>query len=243
MLPIRREADHRSEMVSQMLFGETAAMLDKKKAWLRIRMDYDHYEGWVEENTLTDCDNEKTNQLKVINVPLVIAESDHSRLYLPAGSEVPLSVHNNRFSLAGQEYRLSGSNIPNTKPTSFLETARLFLNAPYLWGGRTVFGIDCSGLIQIACKIHGIKLPRDAAEQSGIGRIIDTFAASKKGDLMFFKNEKAKVVHVGFYLGDGAILHASKKVRIDAVNERGIYNHDLKMYTHSMHSIRRLPVA
>jgi cell wall-associated NlpC family hydrolase len=125
-------------------------------------------------------------------------------------------------------------------PTGLIETAMQFRNSPYLWGGRSPFGYDCSGFTQIVYKINGVRLPRDASQQASVGRIIDTVKETVQGDLVFFAGEKDRVVHVGLAIPPGKIIHCSGMVRIDALDEKGIFNSQVNQYTHRMHSIRRV---
>ncbi|HNC29596.1 MAG TPA: C40 family peptidase, partial [Cyclobacteriaceae bacterium] len=114
-----------------------------------------------------------------------------------------------------------------------------YLNAPYLWGGKSPFGIDCSGFVQMVFKINGYKLQRDSAQQAKQGKNV-SFQDMLPGDLMFFKNKENQIVHVGIFMGDEKIIHASGKVRIDHVNEEGILHMESRVYTHSFSLARRI---
>lgn len=237
-VPVRSKASHRSEMVSQLLFGEKAAVLEEKGEWLKIRTFFDDYTGWVERHAVTDPGKQSARDSIVLKEPLTPTGIDHQLSYLPAGAEIPVPDENGNFSLAGHLFQLKAEL--NEENGSLTQTALKFLHAPYLWGGRTVFGIDCSGFIQLIFKVHGVKLPRDAAEQAAAGKEVGSTDEVMENDLVFFSNKEGKINHVGMYLGSGQVIHASKQVRIDHLDQKGLYNESLGQYTHSFHSIRRI---
>ena len=236
-VPVRSEASHRSEMVSQLLFGEKAAVLEEKAEWLKIKTLFDDYTGWVERHAVTDHDEPSELHTIVLKEPLTSASIDHQMSYLPAGAEIPVPDENGNFSLGGHLFQLKEKL--SEEIGSLTQTALKFLHAPYLWGGRTVFGIDCSGFIQLIFKIHGVQLPRDAAEQVLNGKEVGSMDEILENDLIFFNNKEGKIAHVGMYLGNGQVIHASKQVRIDHLDQKGLYNESLGQYTHPFHSIRR----
>jgi hypothetical protein len=206
-------------------------------------MHFDHYQGWVEINSMHEAGVvlSSGNRL-IIAQTLVMANYNGSTLYLPAGSEIPEPDQGGRFTISGKVFTLTDS-LKTRSSNRISDTGKNFLNAPYLWGGRSVMGIDCSGLIQLVFKIHGIGLRRDASQQALQGKVVAGLAEVSEGDLVFFKDKKEIVSHVGIYAGNGIILHASKMVRMDQVDEKGIFNSDLNLYTHAYHSIRRIEPA
>jgi cell wall-associated NlpC family hydrolase len=118
--------------------------------------------------------------------------------------------------------------------------ATSFLNTPYLWGGRTHFGIDCSGFTQAVFKLQGINLLRDASQQVDQGYAINLLQETKLGDLAFFENQEGNIVHVGILLNNEKIIHASGRVKIDFIDEKGIFSEELKRYTHKLKAIKRM---
>jgi len=251
VLPIRSEPSERAEMTTQVLFGERFKLLETSDSWSLIRNKADEYEGWVTTKMLTPISEEmetvlNTFQTTLLREPVTIGRgAAFGTLFLPAGSS--LFVKDNRHFF---HYQASMAEIVLDKqmpdsPTSLtlaervLETAFLFLNAPYLWGGKTILGMDCSGLTQVSAAINGFQLPRDARDQAMLGEE-QFLSLSLPGDLAFFVNTEGRIVHVGIVCGPNMILHASGSVRVDELDERGIYNSDLKKYTHQLHSIKRI---
>ena len=121
-----------------------------------------------------------------------------------------------------------------------LEFAMRFLRAPYLWGGRTPVGIDCSGFTQLIYKSIGIQIPRDASQQVELGQPLDFASEGQIGDLAFFQNEEGRIVHVGMVCAPGKIIHASGQVRIDKLDDTGIFNCDTGKYSHQLRIIKRI---
>jgi hypothetical protein len=160
---------------------------------------------------------------------------------LVIGSSLPL-YSDHKFHLAQTEYVFEGNVIDTSvaRPEHLVEQAYMFLNSPYQWGGRSPFGIDCSGLTQIIFKLCGIGLRRDAAQQAEQGDLVNFIDESHPGDLAFFSNEEGKIVHVGMVVQSRHIIHASGRVRIDALDHEGIFNQELNKYTHKLRLIRRI---
>ena len=238
-IPLRKEPDHRAEQVSQILYGETATMTEQTEKWLRIVMDFDGYTGWIENHSvyeyLPSGENEKKH---IINEPYTELLSTHLRIILSAGSEIPFPDDYGRILIEQRDFYLSKSGESSILPIT--ELALKFINVPYQWGGRTVFGMDCSGFIQILFKINGIPLPRDAKDQAVYGNEVPSYEEIQSGDLAFFTNEKGVISHTGLCLEKNKIIHASKHVRVDRLDEKGIFNEELKAYTHQLGCIRRV---
>ena len=116
----------------------------------------------------------------------------------------------------------------------------MYLNSPYLWGGRSPFGIDCSGFTQMVFKLNGIKLPRDAYEQAEIGKTLNFIEETQKGDLAFFDNEEGKIIHTGIIIDKNKIIHSSGKVRIDNLDHYGIFNAETGKYSHNLRLIKKV---
>ena len=246
--PLRAEPNHRSEMVSQLLFGESVKKITENENWIKIIAEYDNYEGWVEKKSLQLVENISSefrkkllcNETKFKNAP-----TQHIIRLLP-GSEFFVNNNNeiyfkNKILQPLESFDFIGVDELSSHfiADEILQTASLFLNTPYLWGGKSLFGIDCSGFTQTVFKLNKIKLPRDAYQQAELGVNID-FEQNKIGDLAFFKNENDKIIHVGICISHHQIIHCSISVRIDKLDEKGIWNEELKEYSHQLAFIKRI---
>ena len=240
IIPMRAEPSEKSEMVSQLLFGEYFIITEQAGDWLHIQSGIDGYQGWVSSimvNGLPE-DFPVASTPHVICSPYAICAVAGKRVHLPGGSLLPSAIEHSSFRLAGEKYTFCGGM---TQPESggLVVLALQYLGAPYLWGGKTIFGIDCSGLVQIICRMAGHWLSRDAAQQIQKGREITADMASTN-DIAFFSDENGKIVHVGILCDANSIIHASGCVRIDRFDAQGIFKDTENRYTHRLHSIKRL---
>ncbi|MBK3519613.1 C40 family peptidase [Carboxylicivirga marina] len=248
LIPVRSEATEQSEMVTQLLFGETFDVIDKLEGWCKIMIHHDGYEGWINAKLVQPLlDKEVENWMKaekwIVPAPFIkiVSEPDKTTHLLSGGSSIFFnSSDRNSFIIGNKEYYISG-NYSSSKPVaSIAESASAFINAPYLWGGRSFYGIDCSGLTQNVFKIAGFQLPRDASQQVELGSIINFVEEAVLGDLAFFDNEEGAITHVGLCLGKGEIIHASGRVRIDKLDHQGIFDEESKKYSHKLRVIKRV---
>lgn len=225
--PLRAEPAHTSEMVSQMLFGESADILEAGHKFSKIRMHFDGYEGWVSHQQITKVTDEVISARKttVLNSVFQVCDVPGGPALLSMGSELDPAYP----AVTEHSHRLSPA-----------ETAMLFVNVPYLWSGRSFFGIDCSGLTQLVYKAHGTVLPRDAWQQAEKGVVLDFVEESEPGDLAFFEDEEGRIIHVGMMLDNQKIIHAYGKVRIDLLDSSGIFNMELNKHTHKLRFIKRI---
>ncbi len=223
VVPVRREPDDRSEQVTQLLFGESIEVLDKQSKWSLIRGE-DGYEGWIDNKQYQTSDAHFDQY--VIQRAFEYSYEGHE-LHLPHGSKLSVKAPALSAGLAWS-------------PASLAQTSRLYLNTPYLWGGKSIYGIDCSGLTQQVFRVHGLLLPRDAWQQAELGETIHLPAEAKCGDLAFFDNAEGKIIHVGMLLSPTEIIHASGWVRIDAFDQQGIFNREIKQYSHKLRIIKRI---
>lgn len=245
-IPLRIEPPDTSEMVSQLLFGEHFTVLEKKKQWLFIKIAFDGYKGWIDHKQVEEISEthfEKLQSTKpVFSKELVnYATNENSNLIpLSIGSTLPF-YKNNSFQINAHEYTFDGEvQKPTLSKENIIKTAFMYLNSPYLWGGKTPFGIDCSGLTQMAYKLNGFKLFRDASYQAKQGEVLSFIEESEPGDLAFFDNEEGNIIHVGIILSNNYIIHASGKVRLDRLDQSGIFNEKANRHTHKLRLIKRM---
>jgi hypothetical protein len=242
VVPLRAEPSDRSEMVSQVLFGEAFEILEWKDKWVQIITALDSYTGWIDRLQVVMLGHLAYKRLLQTPAPVTYRAvtqawkiADNTVIYLPAGSSLAFLEGTTSY-IGDQRYDIIGEI---GEIDSVANVARSFLNAPYLWGGRTHFGIDCSGFTQIVYKLKGISVKRDASMQAQEGIAVDSLLTAKPGDLAFFNNDEGRITHVGIVLGAGKIIHASGKVKIDSIDTQGIYSDELKRYTHRLKVIRR----
>lgn len=243
-IPLRFEANDQSEIVSQVLFGECFTIIESTKNWMYIRLFDDQYEGWIDLKQARILSEEAFTKITqspvVLNNDLVEYISTADNLLIP----VPLGVSLTFLDfpeINSLHYHFEGSKTSGTKPKSqLISTAFLYLNAPYLWGGKTPFGIDCSGFTQMVYKINGYQLLRDASAQATLGEALSFIEESEPGDLAFFDNEEGNIIHVGIIMNDNYIIHASGKVRVDRLDHLGIFNAEINRHTHKLRVIKRI---
>ena len=237
IVPVRIVDSDKSEMINQLIYGDIIEILEEKEKWVKIKSVFDDYIGWIDKKQYFKIDDNITVDLKnpVYSIDLVefIENNNNELVTIPIGSDISnISLMNHKFD--GKT--ISGKNNRN----SIVNTALSFLNSPYLWGGKTPFGIDCSGFTQMVYKINGYKLYRDAKDQANQGETLSFIEESEAGDLAFFNNDQGDIIHVGIILQNNHIIHASGKVRIDRIDHSGIYNNDLNKHTHSLRYIKKI---
>lgn len=244
IIPLRFEPSDKSEILSQVLFGEHFEILEQQKQWSRIKMNYDEYEGWVDSKQYQLISESNFNQLSsdsiILNGDLIeyITAPNSILMPIPLGASLSFLNHN---EINISDFEFEGTKISGVKSKNCLiNTAFMYLNAPYLWGGKTPFGIDCSGFTQMVYKLNGYKLLRDASQQATQGEALSFIEESEPGDLAFFDNEEGIIVHVGIIMDNNYIIHASGKVRIDRLDHLGIYNAETNKHTHKLRVIKKI---
>ena len=246
-IPLRKEANDKSEMVSQILFGETFVITDSEDNWVRIILDFDHYEGWISLNQIFLL--EKSDYNRIINnnsillnelVTFITSQNNNNLQTLTLGASLPF-YSDGLFHILNQNFNIESAIIYGDIPKkNLIETAYFFLNTPFLWGGRTPFGVDCSGFTQMVYKVNGYKLLRDAHQQASQGEVLSFIEESEPGDLAFFDNEDGEISHVGIILANNYIIHCNGKVRIDRLDHSGIFNVDTKRHTHKLRVMKKI---
>jgi hypothetical protein len=234
--PIRKEPSHKSEIVTQLLFLESATFLEEQGDFVRIKCTYDGYEGWCQVGQLSIVDSLEPNvgwHLKAINNVAINQNNILASIGTPWFNK-PLHINNYIAECAGEE---SNGNLQFAEENIVALTAK-YIGAPYLWGGKSIFGIDCSGFSQQVFKMMGKYLPRDAYQQAELGNNIGFLEEASCGDLAFFDDENGKITHVGILLNSHSIIHASSYVKIDKIDSMGIISSLTNKRTHKLRLIK-----
>ena len=244
IVPMRIEAVDQAEMVNQILFGEHFKVLDVQKKWSKVRLAHDSYEGWICNKQWIEIEEDIYKQLDkevatiAIDILDIISKDHHQPIVI--GSILP-SYKSGHALINNEMYRFDGLTTAGfTKKEKLAENALMYLNAPYLWGGRSPLGIDCSGFTQMVYRLQGVDLPRDAYQQADVGTTLSFVEESEAGDLAFFDNNEGRITHVGIILENNHIIHASGKVRIDRIDKQGIFNKELGTHTHKLRLIKSI---
>tara|TARA_R110002049_G_scaffold142206_1_gene304045 strand:+ start:3870 stop:4619 length:750 start_codon:yes stop_codon:yes gene_type:complete len=239
IVPLRNEHADTGELVSQVLYGEIFKILEQRKNWSKIRLAFDSYEGWIDNKQCIEITevqynslNKETPKLSIDLVEFIQDKNEQLHPILLGASINGLSILDHSHNGHIVEGKTSKNNI--------IQTSFIYLNAPYLWGGKTPFGIDCSGFTQMVYKLNGYKLLRDASQQATQGEALSFIEESEPGDLAFFDNSEGIITHVGIIMKDNYIIHAHGKVRIDRLDHSGIYNVDKKTHTHKLRVIKKI---
>ena len=244
IVPCRAEGNDRSEMVTQLLFGEIYEVIEEEEKWIKIKTALDDYECWICRKQFFEISSEEYENYKLNDFPKCVELVSSVKnlkeeiTNITIGSSLPF-YGKGRFNIRNENFAYSGT-INEVDSKNIIRYAMLYLNTPYLWGGRSPFGIDCSGFSQIVYSLCGYKIPRDAYQQAEEGFNVEFVELTEKGDLAFFDNEDGKITHVGIVTDPGKIIHASGKVRVDSLDQQGIFDSDLGKYTHKLRIIKRL---
>lgn len=238
-VPMRKEPNNQSEMVSMLLFGETCSYEIVDADWLFVTTHSDGYQGYVNAKQLITLTELPKSSTPVTNFPFAILQHTEGMIMAPCGSSLP-NFADGKCVIDQHVFTVNNfSSDQNSLDISFV--AQQYLNVPYLWGGRSPFGIDCSGFSQAVYKCFGVQLKRDAYQQAEMGTDVAFLEEVEPGDLAFFNNDESRITHVGIMLNQHTIIHASGKVRIDGMDTHGIFNKSTQKYSHRLRLIKRIP--
>jgi len=244
-LPCRDVPSHKSQMSNQLLFGETYQVCDQQGEWLLIESDHDRYTCWISLHQHQPYDKAQQPHMRILDSPVVFIEHQYLsyKQLIPVFAGSLLADTFDKFWKIGDHtffYPAIEKKTRSFSPENIRQLASLFLHSPYLWGGRSPAGIDCSGLVQVVMGMMNIPLPRDAYQQADEGQLVDFIHEVKPGDLAFFDNPDGQIVHTGIIINNEQLVHASGSVRIDRIDHEGIFHSEQKKYTHRLRVIKRV---
>jgi hypothetical protein len=235
-------------MTDQLLFGENFKIQEVEGEWYYIERSMDGYLGWITgrhflEASVELIENIQQARSKIVDQPFARLNFAESGMWIPGGSVLPFfDTSTQSFTLDNTHYKIESLEYEKEQDTrqKVRQTALKYENAPYLWGGKTIMGIDCSGFIQVVYRICGIGLPRDSQQQLNHGHTIGFIKDARPGDLAFFDDEEGEIVHIGIMLSPERIIHASGRVRIDPIDHQGIYRKEEQRYSHKLRVIKNV---
>lgn len=239
--PVRASNSDTSEIVTQLLFGEVFTLHEITQSWCRITTFNDNYEGWIDLKHALILSEKEIKKWSDIAVPQLDLTRElitpWGKQLISRGAYIPFDFRE-EFNIGPSAFKLSSTSLFD-KPLYPFQLALEYLNTPYLWGGKSPFGIDCSGLTQMVYRFYDYNLPRDASQQVEVGQEID-YNDLQANDLAFFENANGKITHVGVVGEDQTIIHAAGRVRVDILTRAGIFNDELQQLTHNLKVIKRL---
>lgn len=238
IISLRAEPSDVAEQVSQLLYGEHFKVLESRKYWSRIRNSFDACEGWICNNQFEQISEDKYLEIEHSDCQI---SNDYTDFISDGKSLIPLVIGSCVNASGLLEHSFEGSSTTGIKSREdLIKNALFYLNTPFLWGGKTPFGIDNGGFTQMAYKLSGYRLLRDATQQATQGEPLSFIEESKQGDLAFFDDNDGKIVHVGIIMNNNYIIHSFGKVRIDRIDHTGIFNAEIGRYSHQLRVIKKI---
>ena len=251
VVPVRTEPREGAEQSTQMIFGELCTVLEQKPRWDRVKLNLDEQEGWVDEKMITpmsDDENrsysEALSSAATVVFPMAYAVSENNGQTIPLTAGTRLTHYKDgRFEVLEVGFRIDPSLVRvqpyKMNQENLLQAVRFFLNIPYLWGGKNAMGMDCSGFTQTVMALFGKHLLRNASEQATQGEAVASLKEAQAGDLVFFDHEDGKISHVGIVIDPERVIHCSGRVKVEKLDETGIFSAEKGEYTHHLVAIRR----
>ncbi len=247
VIPVRAEPSDKSELVTQLIYGECYRLLSSQGNWYQIQIAADDYIGWIDFKQHCPVTAAYFDEWSALPHPRSVdivqtISSSVTRIPVMIGSILPffdgmnIRINSEKYIYSG---RATNSSL-SFKINFFTKIALTYLKTPYVWGGKSIFGIDCSGFVQQVFGICGYQMPRDAWQQVAVGQEVHFANQTQTGDVAFFDNDEGRIVHVGILLENQQIIHAHGEVRIDSLDHYGIFNHSRKRYTHKLRIIKRI---
>ncbi len=251
VVPVRTESREGAEQSTQMIFGELCTVLEQKPRWDRVKLNLDGQEGWVDEKMITPMSDdeyrsyfEALSSAAMVVFPMAYAVSENNGQTIPLTAGTRLTHYKDgRFEVLGVGFRIDPSLVRvqpyEMNQENLLQAVRFFLNIPYLWGEKNAMGMDCSGFTQTVMGLFGKHLLRNASEQVTQGEAVASLKEAQAGDLVFFDHEDGKISHVGIVIDSERVIHCSGRVKVEKLDETGIYSAEKGEYTHNLVAIRR----
>ncbi len=249
LVAVRQNDNNQSEMISQLLFGELVDIIEERGNWLLVRNHSDNVKGWIDKKSIKMLNEEELELILQspavrVSVPLSFCRktTSHENVFL-AGGSILSAINDNECIVADDNYIVNTFDVNLSKEVSgeqIVGLASQYLNSPYLWGGKSLLGIDCSGLVQVVFSICGIQLPRKVSEQVEIGEIVDFLSEASAGDLAFFEDESGAIAKVGIMMDSQRIIHSSGWVKIDQLDSNGIITERNGNSPHKLRVIKRI---